>query len=227
MPCSSAKARARARSRLPTATTSTSLERAAPASSLRLMWAVERMPQRTGAISAGVRSSTSGLDLQPARDRVERDGHQQDRTGHDEDDAGGVAERVQPVRDRRDHERAEERVAYLAASAEEARAADHGCRDPVDQERAAAGVEIDAREPRGQHDAAHRSHEARDHEDEDPDARHVDARAAGRLGVAAYGVDMTAEGGALGDERPDQQHRDDQEERERDAAVAVADRDGH
>ena len=62
---------------------------------------------------------------------------------------------------------------------------------------------------------------------------HVDAGAAGRLGVAADGVDVPAEGGALGDERPDQQQRDDQEQREGHAAVAVADagrqegRDGH
>ena len=35
-------------------------------------------------------------------------------------------------------------LAHLAAAAEEARAADHRGRDRVDQERAAAGVEVDA-----------------------------------------------------------------------------------
>ena len=78
----------------------------------------------------------------------------------------------------------------------------------------------------GEHDAAEAGHAARDHEDDDPDAGDVDARAARRLGVAADGVDVPAEGRALGDERPEEQHHDDEEQRERHTAVLVADRDG-
>ena len=48
--------------------------------------------------------------------------------------------------------------AHLAAAAEEARAADHGRRDRVDQERAAAGVEVDAVEAGGEDDAAEAGH---------------------------------------------------------------------
>ena len=47
-------------------------------------------------------------DLQPARDRVESDGEQEDDPGDDVDDSARVAGRVEPVRDRREHERAEE-----------------------------------------------------------------------------------------------------------------------
>ena len=66
---------------------------------------------------------------------------------------------------------------------------------------------------------------ARDHEDDDPDAGDVDAGAPGRLGVAADGVDVPAERRPLGDERPEDEHDDHQQQRERNAAVLVADRD--
>ena len=45
-------------------------------------------------------------------------------------------------------------LADLAAAAEEARAADHGGGDRVEQERAAAGVQVDRVEARGEDDAA-------------------------------------------------------------------------
>ena len=60
---------------------------------------------------------------------------------------------------------------------------------------------------RREHDAAEAGHRAGDHEDEDPDARDVDAGAPRRLGVAADGVDVAAERRALRDERPDEQER--------------------
>ena len=126
------------------------------------------------------------------------------------------------VRDRRDHERAEERVPDLAAAAEQARAADHGCRDRVDQERAAARVQVDAVQAGSEDDAAEPGHRAGDHEDEHPHAGDVDACAPGRLGVAADRVDVPTERRALGDERQDSA-RDHQEQDEGDAAVAVAD----
>ena len=50
--------------------------------------------------------------------------------------------------------RADERVADLAAAAEEARPADDRGRDRVDQQRAAAGIEVDAVQTRSEHDAA-------------------------------------------------------------------------
>ena len=52
---------------------------------------------------------------------------------------------------------------------------------------------------------------ARDHEDEDADPRDVDACAPGGLGIAAHGVDVTAEGRPLGEERQDDEEDDDQD----------------
>ena len=69
-------------------------------------------------------------------------------------DPGRVAEDEHAVRDGRDHRRADQRVADLAAAAEEARAADHRGGDRVDQQRAAAGVQVDAVQAGGEHDAA-------------------------------------------------------------------------
>ena len=110
--------------------------------------------------------SAAGLALAPAEERVERDGEEQDAAGRDVDHALGQVERVEAVRDRRDHECAEEGVPHLAAAAEEARAADHGCCDRVDQQRAAARVQVDAVQARCEDDAAEPGHRARDHEDD-------------------------------------------------------------
>ena len=63
--------------------------------------------------------------------------------GDDVDDARRYPADVEPVRDRRDHERSEERAPHLAAAAEEAHAADHGGGDRVEQQRAAAEREGD------------------------------------------------------------------------------------
>ena len=54
----------------------------------------------------------------------------------------------------RDHGRADEGVSDLATAAEEAHAADDRRRDRVDQQRAAAGVGVDAVQARGEDDAA-------------------------------------------------------------------------
>ena len=163
--------------------------------------------------------------LTPSQDGVERDGEEEDAAGRDEDRALRQVECVQAVRDRRNHERAEERVLDLAASAEQARAADHGRRDRVDQERAAAGVQVDAVQPGRQHDATEAGHRAGDHEDDDPDARDVDTCAPGGLCTAADGIDVPAERRSLGEEGQDEQHPDHQEQDEGDAAILVADDD--
>ena len=59
----------------------------------------------------------------------------------------------------------------------------------------------------GEHDAAEAGHDARDHEDEDADPRHVDPGPPRRLGVAADRVDVPAERRPLGEERQHEQHR--------------------
>ena len=99
-----------------------------------------------------------GLHLEPARDGVERHGEEQDDAGHDVDRAVAVARRVHAVGDRGDDERANQRAPHLAAAAEEARAADHGGRDGVEQERSAADVQVDRVEARGEDDAADTRH---------------------------------------------------------------------
>ena len=128
---------------------------------------------------------------------------------------------VDPVRERRDHQRAHQRADHAAAAAEEARAADHGRRDRVEQDRPAAGVQVDGVQPRGEDHAAEAGHRPGDHEDDQPDVPHVDARATGRLGVPADGVDVTAEGRALRDPRPEHEQDDHEQERDREAALLV------
>src|SRR6185312_15959406 len=79
-------------------------------------------PDRRDAVAGRLPTRT---DLQPARDGAESDGQQEDYPGDDVDDSALVAGRVEPVRDRREHERAEESGPHLAAAAGEADAADH------------------------------------------------------------------------------------------------------
>src|SRR4051795_2237366 len=167
----------------------------------------------------------SGVLLARPENRVERDGEEQDAARDDVDDALRQVERVEAVRDRGDHERAEEGVAHLAATPEEAAAPDHGRCDRIDQKRAATRIEVDAVQARGEHDAADAGHAARDHEDDDPDASDVDARSPRGLRVASNGVYMSAEGRPLRDERPEDEEPDDHQQHERNAAVLVADPD--
>src|SRR3954451_25374371 len=169
----------------------------------------------------------SGLLLARPENRVERDGEEQDAARDDVDDALRQVERVEAVRDRGDHERAEESIAHLAATPEEAAAPDHGRCDRIDQKRAATGIEVDAVQARSEHDAADARHAARDHEDDDPDASDVDARSPRGLRVASNGVDVAAEGRTLRDERPEDEEPDDHQQHERNTAVLVADPDDH
>ena len=89
-------------------------------------------------------------------------------------------------------------------------AADHCCGDRVDQQRSPAGERATSGGG-GEDDAADRGHAARDHEDDGPDSRDVDACAPGGLGVAAHSVDVAAEGRPFREERPEDQEPDDQE----------------
>ena len=83
------------------------------------------------------------------------------------------------------------------------------------------GVEVDRVQPRGEDHAAEAGHRPGDHEDDHPDVPHVDARATGRLGVPADRVDVTAEGRALRDPRPEDEQHDHEQERDREAALLV------
>ena len=84
---------------------------------------------------------------------------------------------------------------------------------------------------RREHDAADRCGRARDHEDEHPDARDVDARAPRRLGIAADRIDMPPEGRPPREEgQQDQEdHHDHAGERQPEVVLlddaVVADRD--
>ena len=159
--------------------------------------------------------------LQSPGDRVERHGEQQDDAGDDVDRARRVAADVQAVRDRRDDERAEERSADLPASAEQADASDDGGRDRVEEQRPAPLLQVHRLEPRGEDDPADAGHDPRDHEDEDADARDVDAGATGRLRVAADGIDVAPERRALREKRQPDEEDQHQERRERQTDAAA------
>ena len=68
-------------------------------------------------------------------------------------------------------------------------------------------------------------HRARDHEDEDADASDVDPGSPRGLRVPPDRVDVPPERRPLGDERPHDEARHDEQERERHSAVLVQDRD--
>ena len=110
------------------------------------------------------------------------------------------------------------------AAAEQARARDHRTGDRQQQQVAAAGVLVDREQARGGEDAADRRHRAGDAEDGDPDAVDADARPPRRLGVAADGEDVAAEGGALDDVLHADHEAEQDQHRERHAAVGVEDR---
>ena len=73
---------------------------------------------------------------------------------------------------------------------------------------------------RGEDDAADAGRRARDHEDEDADARDVDARAARRLGIASGRVDVPAERRPLREERQQDEEDDEDHAGERQAERA-------
>src|SRR5215217_9667795 len=151
------------------------------------------------------RNLTPGRLQAPPRDGVERHGGEQDDPGRDQLRRVRRADQRQAVRDRRDHERSEQGADDAAAAAEEAGPADHGSRDRLEQDRAAARIQVDGAQPRGEYDPAHRGHRPGDHEHDDPDERDVDPGAPRRLGVAADRVDVPPERRPRGDERPDRE----------------------
>ena len=76
-------------------------------------------------------------------------------------------------------------------------------------------LQVHRLEARGEDDPADAGHDPRDHEDEDPDARDVDARATRSLRVAADGVDVAPERRALREERQPDEEDQHQERGER------------
>src|SRR3954465_14789743 len=97
MACSRAYAAARSPSRLATATSSTSSEARMPGRTLRLMLAVLRIPQRTGAAPpSGSARGRAAL----ARERVDRHRQQQHGAGDDELRPGAQAQQPEAVVDR-------------------------------------------------------------------------------------------------------------------------------
>ena len=114
--------------------------------------------------------------------------------GGDVLDPVGRADQVGAVADHADDQAAEERAADAPAAPEEADAADHGGRDGIEQDRAAADGQIDPVEAGGEDDPAEAGHRPGDDEAENPDQLDVDAGAARSLGVAADRVDVTPEG---------------------------------
>src|ERR687884_845074 len=108
----------------------------------------------------------AGSSLAAARDGVERHRGEEDEPGGDELDGVGGAHEVDPVAHHPDDQPAEERAAHAPAAAEEADAADHRSGDRVEEQRAAAGRQIDRVQARGKYDSTEPGHSARDHEDE-------------------------------------------------------------
>ena len=106
-------------------------------------------------------------------------------------------------------------LADLAPPAEEARAADDRRGDRVEEQRAAADVEVDGVQSRGQDHASDPGHRAGDQEDDDANAGDVDAGATSRFGIAADGVDVAAERCSLRQVGQPDQEDDDKDAGER------------
>ena len=88
----------------------------------------------------------------------------------------------------------------MATAAEEADAADDGRRDRVEEDRAAAGVQVDRAKARREDDAAEGGHHPEIMKTIRRIRCDVDAGAPRRLGVPADGVDVAPEGRAVGEE---------------------------
>src|SRR5580700_9842521 len=175
--------------------------------------------------------SDVGGRLVAARRGVDGDGDEQDRGGPDVLGRGAQAEQFQAVVDHGHDDPAEDRAHHLAPAAEQAGAADHrgGHREQdvvpaldVGGDRAEVGGEDDAHDAGGQPGQG---------EGDDPDPVQVDARAPGRLGVAADGVDVPAEPGPAEQEAVGHEHDQDHQhhprhavhDQQEPAAVGVAD----
>ena len=141
---------------------------------------------------------------------------------HDEHHRGGLPEQAEPVLDRGQHRATDHRVADPAPPAEQRRAADHRRADGEQQRVAATRGRRDRADLRRVDDRADRRERRGDHEHRGPDLHDVDARAPGGLPVAAHGVDVPAELGAVQHERA----RDQQQQHDRHDVRDARDRQG-
>src|SRR5581483_587919 len=108
MPYRRAASDARSHERLAIAITSTAGESATAGSTLRRIPAVDRTPQRTPRPPMPTEPSCPPRGGAAApRERVERDGGEQDDARDDELRAGAHVQQAQPVGDHRDHDAAE------------------------------------------------------------------------------------------------------------------------
>ena len=173
------------------------------------------------------------LDLDPAGrlpllagDRVDDDGERRTPPVTMNLTAECERQQVHAVRDRADHERAEQRRPDRAAAAEEAGAGDHRAGDREQQQVAAARLWLTA----SRREAARMPPIAAIVRQSAKTMMRIavdaDAGPARGLGVAADGEDVAAEAGALGDVLHADHEADQDQDGQRDAAVGVEDRDG-
>ena len=109
----------------------------------------------------------------------------------------------------------------VPAAAEQARAADDGCRDGVEVGVAGAGALIRRREPCRREDAADGGERRAQHEDRDVDPVHADAGTSGGLDRPADGVHRAAPARAGQREVHDDDEREEEQEHHADAARQV------
>ena len=122
-------------------------------------------------------------------------------------------------------------IAFPAA-AEQARASDHRGRDRVENECATVDRRRDRPQPRRVDDARDARREAAKHERDRSDRRQTDAGPARSLGVPADRVEVAPELRPAEQDRPNDEHADDEEhdpghapDRRKDAAVVVTEQD--
>ena len=142
--------------------------------------------------------------LLPAAQEVGVHGQQYDRALDDVLPVGVDAHQVQAVVQYADDQNADQRAAQLAGAAGHGGAADHDRRDGV-HFRAVAGGAGAGVQAGGDGDARQAGHQAAEAEHHEFDLRRVDAREGGGGVVAAHGVDVPADAGAV-----QEQHRDDE-----------------
>ena len=145
---------------------------------------------------------------------------QVDADGDDDDEAErrllyrrGHVEHDETALDDLHDERADERLADRAAAAEQAGAADHdgGDRDELE---AHSRDRLRRAEPRGEDEPREAAEEAADRIDAELHQLDVDARCPRRVLVAADRIDVAAEAGPVEDQRGDERHRKQNDDRE-------------
>src|SRR5271170_7726603 len=162
---------------------------------------------------------------------VDGDGDEQDPGGPQVLLRGAQAEQFQAVVDHGHDDAAEDRAHHLAPAAEQADPADDRGGHREQDVLAALDTGGDRAEVGGVDNATDAGGQPGQGEGEDPDPVQVDAGPAGRLGVAADGVDVPAEPGPAEQEAVDHEHRQDHQDdpghaahdQEEPAAVDVAD----